>query len=298
MEKIKIKDGFKGERSLVLPDMAQHMSMDDPVLCQLHITDIGYYPHATYHYRERTQPIDQYVLIYCVRGSGRYSVEGRSFEVHANQFFILPAMKPHSYASNNDDPWTIYWVHFCGVQAASYAEGLLQPVEVSAGLTSRIADRNDVFEEIFMTLSDGMTTDNLRYAASMLHFYLGSLRYLPLYRKYHKHETAEENDTVVNAALRFMTENIETTLSLHQIARYVGYSPSHFSALFKARTGHSPLNYFNRMKIQRACELLDTTDMKINQISCKVGIDDSFYFSRLFSKIVGISPRKYRGSKK
>ena len=70
------------------------------------------------------------------------------------------------------------------------------------------------------------------------------------------------------------------------------------SGLFKKKTGHSPLTYFNLLKIQQSCQLLDTTDMKINQICYKIGIEDTYYFSRLFSKIMGMSPREYRKSKK
>lgn len=50
--------------------------------------------------------------------------------------------------------------------------------------------------------------------------------------------------------------------------------------------------------MQQACLLLDTTDMKINQICYKIGIEDTYYFSRLFSKIMGMSPREYRKSKR
>lgn len=300
MRNIKIKNGFKGERSLIMPEMILKLAQEDPVLKNLHITDIGYYPHATYHYRERTSPIDQYVLIYCVKGSGIYSVNGKQYEVKANQYFILPAMTPHAYASNNDDPWTIYWIHFRGNLARYYADGAELPITVTSNISSRIADRNEIFEDIFLTLSDGYTIENLRYTTSLLHFYLGSLRYLPLYRKFHKKafENEEQAHAITNAALKYMEENIERQITLQDLAQYTGYSASHFSSIFKSNTGHSPLSYFNILKIKKACELLDTTDMKINQISCKVGIDDSYYFSRLFTKTVGISPKKYRESNK
>ncbi|GJG29918.1 hypothetical protein PRBRB14_07970 [Hallella multisaccharivorax DSM 17128] len=94
-----------------------------------------------------------------------------------------------------------------------------------------------------------------------------------------------------------MNENIEKQLTLAQIADYIGYSTSQFSLIFKIKMGHSPLNYFNMLKVQRACKFLEITDLKINQICTKVGIDDSYYFSRLFSKTVGISPKQYRRAK-
>lgn len=71
---------------------------------------------------------------------------------------------------------------------------------------------------------------------------------------------------------------MEKHLSLEEISTQIGYSPSHFSMLFKKQTGHSPLTYFNLLKMQQACLLLDTTDMKINQICYKIGIEDTYYF--------------------
>ena len=68
--------------------------------------------------------------------------------------------------------------------------------------------------------------------------------------------------------------------------------------MFKQHTGYSPLSYYNLLKVQEACFLLDETDMKINQISFKIGIDDTYYFSRLFSKTMGMSPKDYRAKKK
>lgn len=301
MDNLKIKDGFRGEHSLVIPEMVRKMAEKDAVLSTLYITDIGFYPHATYHYRQRTTPIDQNVLIYCVKGSGKYQINGKQYEVKANQYFILPSMTPHAYASNNDDPWTIFWIHFSGSLASYYAEGAQAPITISPNLNSRIADRNSIFEDIFMTLSDGYNIENLRYTSALLHFYLGSLRYLPIYRKCHRRKQSgnqTEENIITNAALKYMEENIGKPITLQDLAKYTGYSVSHFSMVFSKNTGRSPLSYFNMLKIQKACELLETTDMKINQISCMVGINDSFYFSRLFAKIVGVSPRKYREREK
>lgn len=297
MNNLRIKDGFRGERSLVIPDMVSKLAEKDAVLSTLHITDIGFYPHATHHYRERTAPIDQFVLIYCIQGSGKYHVNGKQYEVRANQYFILPAKTPHSYASNNDAPWTIYWIHFRGTLAPYFAEGAEAPITVSPNLNSRIADRNAIFEDIFMTLSAGYTIENLRYTASLLHFYLGSLKYLPIYRRCHKKEASDvktEESVITNAALQYMEENLEKTITLQDLSKYTGYSVSHFSMIFKKHTGHSPLSYFNLLKVKKACELLETTELKINQISYMVGFADPLYFTRQFTRVVGISPRNYR----
>ena len=161
---------------------------------------------------------------------------------------------------------------------------------------SRISNRIDMFEEILRTLEMGYSHENLLYACSIFYHYLGTLRYLQQYRDAARHET-EKND-IVTAAIHFIKENIEKKLTLQEIAAHTGYSSSHFSVLFSQRTGYAPLTYFNQLKIQQACQLLDFTDMKVNQVCYKIGIEDTYYFSRLFSKIMGMPPREYKKMKK
>lgn len=289
------KDGFNGEQVIVLPQMAVDMERADPLASSLYITDIGYYPKAAGHYRERTEPIAQYVLLYCVEGAGWYCIDGEKERIGADQYVILPAGKPHTYAADEQEPWTIYWVHFTGEHAAIYAEGALRPNDVKPGQMSRISERNNIFEEMFSTLRGGYGRENLRYASSLLHHYLASMRYITQFRNADPKPRATD---VVGAAIHFMEDNAEKHLSLRDMADYTGYSPTHFSAMFRQQTGHSPLSHFNALKMKLACHLLTSTDMKINQICHKVGIEDCYYFSRLFAKTIGLSPKQYRDGKR
>lgn len=287
-----MKQGFTGERSIVLPAMTIEAQQQDPLASSLYITDIGYYPHAYCHYRERQQPIAEYVLIYCMEGEGWCRIDDQTFDIHSNQYIILPAQHPHAYGADKEHPWTIYWLHFTGQHAAVYSEGQQKPCDILPTHNSRINERQVVFEEIFSTLERATDLESLRYASSLLHYYLASMRYLHHFRS--TTTTPSGVNEMASAVKRYMHENLEHRLNLEQLAKYAGYSPSHFSLLFRQQTGQSPLACLNNMKIERACQLLTTTNMRINQICHKVGFDDSYYFSRLFKQQTGLSPKQYR----
>ena len=288
---MKRKHGFSGERLIALPPMAIDSETADPLVSSLYVTDIGYYPHAEGHFCQRSEPIAEHVLIYCVDGIGWYEVNGERHTVTANHFFVLPAGKPHAYGADESNPWTIYWIHFSGAHATIYAAGALHPQEIKPNMRSRINYRNQIFEEIFNTLYNGYSRESLRYVSSLLHYYLASMRYINFYRQTDKDT---DSDGMVAAAIHYMKENIEKHLTLNDLATYTGYSLTHFSSLFKQQTGKSPLAYFNCLKIEASCQMLDNTDMHINQVCHKVGIPDCYYFSRLFRRITGLSPREYR----
>lgn len=287
------KSGYLGERSIMLPPMIIDMEEKDTLVSGLYITDIGYYPHVTYHRVNRQQPIDQYVMVYCVNGSGWYCVDGKIYNVSRNQFFILPAGKPHAYEASEKEGWSIYWINFCGSNAEIFANCAREPHNINTTLNSRISERNNIFEEIFTTLEGGFSLENLRYASSVLYYYLASMCYLNQYREAIQKPKDQKLD-IVEAAIHYMNENIENHITIDDVLKYVGYSYTHFSTLFKKQTGMTPVNYINKLKIKRACYLLTQTNMQVNQICHKVGISDSLYFSRLFSKVMGMSPTEYR----
>ena len=288
---MKIREGFTGQRSVVVPQLLLDMATEDRILQALHITALGYYPKAENHFRKRDTPIRDFVLIYCIDGEGWFEIAGSKIKVPSNSFFILPAGILHAYGADTFHPWTIYWIHFQGTLADDYAAIPEKVVRINPTSSSRIRERNNLFEEIFATLERGLTPDSIRYASALFHHYLATLKYLSEYRG----QTGNGmQDDIIDATIHYLEENIEKSLTLQQIADYSGFSASYLSAVFKKRTALAPLTYFNHLKVRYACRLITETDMKLNTICHKVGIGDPYYFSRLFSKVMGMSPREYR----
>lgn len=294
---VKIKDGFKGERSITLSESFIHKIQNDPLGKELYITDIGYYPHASFHYRERDNTeSNEYVLIYCVEGEGWFQVGKERYTVSANQFFILPPHTSHAYGSDIENPWTIYWMHFNGEKASYFSANFQKPYSIVPEQDSRISERLQLFEEIFSALSHKQEKNYMLYATTSLFHFLGSMKFLGEYRgvssmHYYQGDIVEEG-------IHFMRENLSKRIHLKDIAAISKLSVSHFSKVFEQKTGLPPLKYLNHLRIQEACHYLAKSDLKISQISPLVGINDALYFSRLFTRIMKMTPSAYRMSKK
>lgn len=287
---MKKEDGFPGQISFVIPDRILALVKNNPLIAELFITDIGYYPQARFHFRERPAGSSQLILIYCVEGQGEIRLKETTHLVSADRYFIIPAGMSHSYHSDEQNPWSIYWIHFSGLKSSSYARFAGQVVPIERSKTSRISDRVDLFSEIFRNLDRGFSVETLEYVNLCLPHLLASFTHLSQFRLI---KESGEKDPVAQS-INFMLEQLTKKLKLDEIATETGLSASHFSRLFQNRTGHSPIDYFIQLKIQRACRLLDNSGWMIADVAREMGFEDQFYFSRVFRKVMGMSPGEYR----
>lgn len=112
-------------------------------------------------------------------------------------------------------------------------------------------------------------------------------------------KSAEAEETVrvggqIRFALRYIEENCMEPLRLERLAREAGYSLSHFKAKFLEEVGTTPANYINAYKVEKAKELLLTTDEPITDLSYRMGWSSSNHFCTVFKKYAGVSPTQYR----
>ena len=258
------------------------------------------------------------------KGEGWYVLDGKRYVVPENHFFILPAEKPHQYGSSEHDPWYIYWAHFKGKKAKYISDQLQGVIPIDMDDNSRIGDRIAFFDELLNVLESGTDEATVNYVNLSFNHLIASFLYVKTYREAKFSKSKAENTFFISLATHFMTENLENKLTLKELASHFGYSESYMYRLFFKETGYAPMNYFLHMKIDRACQLLLHTNMKINQVALKLGFDDPYYFIRhrscrrlyrisppgpflgnswrgqntgiIFKKIVGTSPKDYRHS--
>lgn len=104
------------------------------------------------------------------------------------------------------------------------------------------------------------------------------------------------DNLIINKIIRYLYVHIESSPSLTDIAKSLNSSVGYLSSCFKKTIGISIMEYFKKIKIDRAKALLLNTDKSIVEISTLLGFCDQANFSRNFKKIVGITPTKYRNN--
>lgn len=285
-----LTDGFDNQRLIVLPRDIRKSLSEGPLTGKHFITDIGFFPKALHHRRDRAEGTGEYICIYCKSGSGWLRFGGETRTVSAGEVLFIPAGTTHSYGASEDDPWSIYWIHFYGADIPEFSAG-----REAIPWLGRLSDAAEgefifLFDQIYLRLAGGYERGNMIIVSQMAG-YLLALLFFSTRRE--RDESGRRGDAV-ERCLALMANRLESRLSLEELAAEANYSVPHLSAVFREKTGVSPMHYYHQLKIQRACLILDTTDLGVAEAGRAVGYGDSYYFSRLFKKIMKISPDRYR----
>lgn len=288
LEGKKIKEGFIGQKMIVLPPNVVQYLKNSKVNVGFQITDVGYYPKAIYHDRQRPQGCEEYILIYCINGRGQIEVDAIVYDLSPNSFFFIPRRRAHHYRSSTENPWSIYWVHFKG----RVADGLFQKFTARKGLrTGTIAYSEkhiENFIEALDILYNRFSQDHIEFSTLLIKNFIVRLIYTEILKITYPGEDKIEN------AITYLKNNLDQKIKIHDLSSRFHLSISRFSEIFKERTGYSPIQYLILIRIQKACQFLHFTDLSIKEISTKVGFEDQYYFSRMFKKLMGLPPANYR----
>lgn len=231
---------------------------------------------------------DHFLLHHILSGKGTVVMENETFSLAEGQSFLVLPNTSVQYFADPGDPWEYIWVGFDGVDAARYME--LTSLTPQNPILSEDTRLGELVEEIYQSFGDTVR-ENLTMTARLYDLVSH------LITTYGREEAFEHLDCA-EAAARYIMAHFAEPVTVEEIARRFSISHSSLYRKFMRRYNMSPKRFLLEFRIDRACQLLETTSYSVQEISNSVGFEDPFYFSRVFKEIRGESPRRYANRQK
>ncbi len=235
--------------------------------------------------------LNEYQLLYNPEGEGLFkSTHQKEVRLKEGDLFLLFPGEWHSYHPLKDTGWKSYWIGFKGKNIDDrVAAGFLSP-EKPIYHVGYSADIIQLYKSAYHTAVEEKAYSQQLLAGLVNH--LVGMMY-SLERNIELSKDRAHVDMINRARLR-IREALESSLTIQQIAEELGVSYSNFRKQFKLYTGLSPAIYQQDLKLQRAKELLTTTDLSIKEIAYRLNFDSPDYFSAKFKIKTGRKPSEMR----
>ena len=234
---------------------------------------------------------DTHELYYLVKGRTKYFIGNEIFLLESGDMVFIPKFVYHK-TDNGDNTYVerlrlVFDDTIAGDEEKKYINQLKD-----RRLLKIPTENQTLFQNIFQQIENEENKKQSGYT-EMEQLYFRQL--LILISRYCTEENSSlgESFSIVQCIAKDISENYNTDLSLEVLSKKYGISTCHLSRLFKNITGVGLNEYINISRISAAEKLLSNTNHSITQIATQCGFNDSSYFSSVFKKLKGITPKKY-----
>lgn len=253
---------------------------------------------------------EAFEMVYIKSGEGQFDIGNQSVTVGSNDIVII---KPHQHHKLNVTTeggcdFIVLYFKFMNPSNLALSETSLEDFinfvngkDSGAFIKLKVSQKNDIIVLLNRILkekaSDQLGSELLDYLMLMELFVLISRALKAEWENSIKNKSPKIKE-LMHSAIQFVHNNYEREISITDIAKYVFLSPSYFTRAFKEDTGLSPMQYLLNIRIKRACELLEETDLKVGEIAHSVGFSNQQRFNDMFKKQKNMTPMQYRNSSK
>jgi len=238
---------------------------------------------------ENGRILHEYQLNYITEGSGILETKEGKYTIQPGTvLFIFPDMW-HRYRPHKNTGWKEHYIGFLG----DFTENIFQETFISKQKPLiYIGFQDDVIKHFFEII-ENIKEEKPGYqqvCSGIILYLISNILSISKNREF----SGREVEKKIKKACLMMRENLHVNINVEELARdyHIGYS--HFRRMFKKYTGLSPAQYHLKLRLQRANELLMTTNMSIKQIAYELGFQSNYYFTRIFTKKYGVSPSLIR----
>ena len=214
-----------------------------------------------------------------ISGEGRLTLDGGDYlSMVDNRVFLLPPGTLH--AEYSEQKTEIIWVGCKGALFNGLPERGVMHVTYP-----ELAGK---FLELWKLSSRGYGNIGMELDGKCLEI-------LGCFRRMSVEGEGQAYRDIVDKAVTHINEHFAEDIDIAELAARFNCSEGHFYRLFRKRIGMTPVSYISKIRIQNAVQWLKRSDLAISEIASLVGYHDQFYFSRVFRKVCGSSPKSFRG---
>lgn len=235
---------------------------------------------------------DRLEVMLISEGAGLYTIGESRYPVEAGDVLIYNRGVIHDEVSNPDAKIKSYCLGMDSVEIEGLAPNCL--IGSQDCPVFKASNHFPLIDSIFSTIYDELYNEN-EGAEVTCHYLAQALVTLLLQMSKKSRSVQKESEQKLGERIRaYIDQNYSSDLTLDSIGEALNMSPYYMGHIFKEITGYSPIQYIMRRRIGEAQTLLISTKHSITRIATMVGYDNSSYFNRLFTKNVGMSPKRYR----
>lgn len=234
--------------------------------------------------------LNEYQLVYIIKGSGYFSSQSRKKErINAGTMILLFPGEWHSYSPDPETGWDEYWIGFRGPHIDRRVEKQFFRKEEPLHKIGISATIINLYEDV-LRYAIQEKAGHQQMVSSILLQILGSVYYKEKNNSFGDPHIVDK----INEARLLMKAQAENQLPPEEVASRLGLSYSWFRRMFKEYTGVSPAQYLLQQKLLKAKELLTTTQLNVSEIAYRLRFDNTGQFSTFFKTKEGITPSEFR----
>ena len=254
----------------------------------LHLQEVGSLQAVHPHISTRTNLLS-FLCFIVLSGEGKLSYEEQTYQLDQGDCVFIDCRKAYSH-STSDNLWSLQWCHFY----APFLPAVYEKYKERGGRPvfhpKNLAKFRELFSEVYLLASSSDYIRDMR-----LNEKLSMLLTMLMEESWHPEDSMVSKKRMELTKLKeYLDEHYTGKIMLEELAEKFFINKFYLSKIFKETYGTTVNNYLISKRITRAKQLLRFTNMTVDEVGAAVGMEDANYFSRMFRKVEGISPREYR----
>ncbi len=238
----------------------------------------------------RRSNLNSFLFLTVISGSGTLSY-GNTYEMHAGDCAFIDCRFPYEHETSTDDLWTLKWIHFCGNNVTNIYEKYTE----RGGTPVFSSDHPDTYTTLLDEIHALAKSED--YIRDMrINEKISSLLTCLMEESWHPENSMRQGlkKQSLHEVKDYLDQNWHSSTSLDELSAKFFINKFYLSKSFKKQFGISVSAYQTQLKITEAKRMLRFTSLSAYEIAKQCGYDDPAYFTRVFTRVEGISPGEYR----